>query len=79
MWLHELCCRDAGSKPKQGTNEGVELSLSASEPGGTCLIFFSLVPPRPLPLHRVLRTFARLFLPPATPEKIRNRIDDEAL
>ena len=35
----------AGSTPKRGTSVGVERSLSASKPGGMCLISFSSVPP----------------------------------
>ena len=42
----------AGSKPKRGTSVGVECSLRASEPGGTCP-FFSFVPPPVLPLQTI--------------------------
>ena len=46
--LHNI----AGSKPKRGTSVGVECSLRASEPGGTCP-FFSFVPPPVLPLQTI--------------------------
>jgi hypothetical protein len=44
----------AESMPKRGTSVGVECSLRANEPGGTCLSFSSAPPPAILPLHPIL-------------------------
>ena len=38
LWRRMGVSNIVGSRPKRGTSAGVEGSLSASEPGGTCLI-----------------------------------------
>jgi hypothetical protein len=53
---------------ERGTRVGVERSLCASEPGGTCSSL-SLVPSPVLPLHSVLRTAAPFFSPARRTQK----------
>ena len=61
----------AGSRPKRGTSVGTEHSLYSSElePGGTCLLPSSSVPPTTFPPpHPVYRTMLFSFSRPLHPE-----------